>query len=150
MSLLSNPNDSDNKQPVIKWHIKRTEPCLTQLTWWRQQSGYLETALKQVFACDDVRDLSLVQAVGDGHRSESGVQGHDCQSQDQSVALYCRFKNCLNTHHFFVSHLRGKLYMKQACAATSHSALVSQKMAMLQWGFWPRAARPLPKHLDAW
>lgn len=52
-------------------------------------------------------------------------------SQDQSVAFYCRFKNCPNTHHIFVSHLRGKLYMKQACAATSHSALVSQKMAML-------------------
>lgn len=28
-------------------------------------------------------------------------------------------------------HSRGKLYMKQACAATIHSALVSQKMAML-------------------
>ena len=22
MSFLSNPNDADNKQPVIKWHIK--------------------------------------------------------------------------------------------------------------------------------
>lgn len=65
---------------------QRTEPCLTQLTWWRQQSGYLETALKQVFACDDVRDLSLVQAVGNGHGSESGVQSHDCQSQSRSVS----------------------------------------------------------------
>lgn len=44
------------------------------------------------------------------------------------------------------SHSRGKLYMKQACEAMIHSALVSQKIAMLHWGLWPRAARPLPKH----
>lgn len=58
------------------------------------ESGYLEAALKQVFACDDVRDLGLVQAVGDGRGSESGVQGHNCQSQIQlswSVVLYSRF-----------------------------------------------------------
>ncbi len=48
-----------------------------------EQSGYLETALKQVFARDDVRDFRLVQAVGDGRGPESGVQGHDCQIQIQ-------------------------------------------------------------------
>jgi len=42
-------------------------------------NGYLETALKQVFACDDVCDLCLVQAVSYGHRSKSGVQGHNCE-----------------------------------------------------------------------
>lgn len=39
--------------------------------------------MKQVFACDDVCDLCLVQAVGNGRGSKSGVQGHNCQIQIQ-------------------------------------------------------------------
>lgn len=35
--------------------------------------------MKQVFAGDDVRDLRLVQAVGDGCGSQGGVQCHHCQ-----------------------------------------------------------------------
>ena len=42
-------------------------------------------------------------------------------------------------------HLRGKLYLKQVCAAIIHSALVSQKMAMVLFGFSPSAVSPLPK-----
>lgn len=41
-------------------------------------------------------------------------------------------------------YLRLKLYMKQAWAAMIHSARVSQKMAMLFFGRWPSAAKPLP------
>ena len=53
---------------------------------------YLESALKQVFARDDVRDLGLVQAVGDGRGSESGIYGHNCSIQIKSVSHYCRRK----------------------------------------------------------
>jgi hypothetical protein len=44
-----------------------------------------------------------------------------------SVFLCC-YNVCYGLSH---NHSHGKLYMKQACAAIIHSALVSQKMAML-------------------
>ena len=47
-------------------------------------------------------------------------------------------------------HLRGKLYLKQVCAAIIHSALVSQKMAIVLFGFSPKAASPLPKLFTLW
>lgn len=114
-----------------------------------QQSRYLETALKEVFARDDVCDLCLVQAVCDGHGSECGVQGHNC-NQTQPSGQHCKY--LINTSNNVWTHVdsRGKLYMKQAWAAMTHSALVSQTMAMLRWGIWPRAARPLPKQFAAW
>lgn len=45
---------------------------------------YLETTLKQVFACDDVSDLCLIQAMSNGHGPKSGVKGHNCKIQIKS------------------------------------------------------------------
>lgn len=91
------------------------------------RTGYLEAALEEVLARDYVCDFGLVQTVSDGRWSQSGVQGDDCEIQ---LPLgVCRFSMSV-----YVSdrYSRGKLYMKQAWAATNHSALVSQKMAMLR------------------
>lgn len=38
---------------------------------------YLETAMKQVFTGNNVRDLSLIKAMGDGRGSQGGVEGYD-------------------------------------------------------------------------
>lgn len=46
-----------------------------------------------------------------------------------------------------ILYLRWKLFMKQACATIIHSALVSQKMAMLVFGCWPSITNPSPKAL---
>ena len=40
-------------------------------------TGYLEAALQQLSAGDDVGDLRLVQPVGDGVGSQGGVQSDD-------------------------------------------------------------------------
>lgn len=53
----------------------------------QKASGYLEAALEQVFACDDVRDFCLIQSVSDGHGSECGVQGHNYQLQTTFVTV---------------------------------------------------------------
>lgn len=108
------------------------------------EGGYLEAAVEQVLARDYVCDFGLVQPVSDGRRSQSGVQGHDCEIRIRLIPV------APLPRHVSDRYSRGKLYMKQAWAATIHSALVSQKMAMLHLGFWPRAASPLPKHLAAW
>lgn len=54
--------------------------------------GYLEAALEKVLAGDNVRDFGLVQTMSDGRRSQSGIQGHDCEFQVQlslTVVHYC-------------------------------------------------------------
>ena len=50
-----------------------------------------------------------------------------------------------NHENRFQRYLRGKLYLKHAWAVIIHSALVSQKIATVLLGFWPRAASPLPR-----
>lgn len=44
---------------------------------------YLQPALQQVFARDDVRDFCLIQAMSDGLGPESGVECHNCEVQSQ-------------------------------------------------------------------
>ena len=61
-------------------------------------------------------------------------------SQD---SLMC--KHSLLSPSKTTGHLRGKLFLKQVCAAIIHSARVSQKMAMVLFGFSPSAVSPLPK-----
>lgn len=64
-----------NQQLLVDFVKQRTcDKC-------KKVSSYLETALQQVFACDDVRDFGLIQPMCNGHGSESGVQGHNCQIQ---------------------------------------------------------------------
>lgn len=41
--------------------------------------GYLEAALEQFLARDNVCDFGLVQTVSDGRWSQSGVKGDDCE-----------------------------------------------------------------------
>lgn len=88
------------------------------------EGGYLEAAVEQVLARDYVCDFGLVQPVSDGRRSQSGVQSHDCEIRIRLIPVAPLLL-------FADGYSRGKLYMKQAWAATIHSALVSQKMAML-------------------
>lgn len=44
------------------------------------ESPHLESGLQELSAGDDVRDLSLVQAVSDGRTSQCGVKGDHCNT----------------------------------------------------------------------
>lgn len=45
---------------------------------------YLEAAVKQVFTGNNVRDLGLVEAMGDGRGSQGGVEGDNYHVKNTS------------------------------------------------------------------
>lgn len=142
----SSPNVAHDKQPVSQ-RMAETRDDSKAATLRRLWSSSLLVMMCVI----SVSFRPCAMAVGP--RVEYRVTTVNIQSQlDRSVVSrpLTRIGDRARMHIYSSScHSRGKLYMKQACAATIHSALVSQKMAMLHWGFWPSAARPLPKHLAA-
>lgn len=82
--------------------------------------------------------MSLRNLCADSLKNIFNSQRIKYQLEKHNLSFLAGPKRC----PLFDSH--GKLYMKQACAAMIHSALVSQMMAMFFSGFCPRAAKPLP------